>query len=243
MSYWQDACWLRKNLSIFAIMSDVEILYEDNHLLIVNKPAGMLSQGDKTGNLTIIDWGKQYIKQKYNKPGEVYLSCVHRLDRPVSGVIIMAKTSKALSRLNQLFKYKQVDKTYYAMVTSSPAKTTGKLIHFLVKDSKKNITRAFSNKKPKSKEAVLNYVVKEKHENNYLLEVQPLTGRPHQIRVQLASMGCPIKGDLKYGDKAGNQDGNIMLHAYQVIFKHPVKKELMTVACQPPATWGIKINN
>jgi len=241
MSYCQDACWLCKILSNFAFMQHAEILFEDNHLLIVNKPAGMLSQGDKTGHPSILDWGKQYIKEKYNKPGEVFLGCVHRLDRPVSGIIILARTSKALSRLNELFKNKKIAKVYYALVTSKPPDVSGKLTHYLIKDTTKNITSAFAKSRPKAKEAILTYELQQKNHDDYLLKVQPITGRPHQIRVQLASMGSPIKGDLKYGDKVANPDGNIMLHAYQITLTHPVKKEIMKITCQPPPSWGITI--
>lgn len=219
-------------------MKPIEVLLEDNHLLIVNKPAGILSQGDDTGDLTILDIGKKYIKEKYDKPGEVFLGCVHRLDRPVSGIIVMARTSKALSRLNQQFKSKLVEKTYWAVINNKPKPESGRLTHYLIKDQNKNITKAYSQFKESSKEAILNYQLLSVMDGDYLLEVKPLTGRPHQIRVQLASLGCPINGDLKYGSKVRREDGNIMLHAYQITFEHPVKKEKITISCPPPGSWG-----
>lgn len=220
-------------------MKTLEVLFEDNHLLIVNKPAGILSQGDETGDKTIMDIAKQYIKEKYNKPGEVFLGCVHRLDRPVSGLMVLARTSKALSRLNQQFKNKQVQKTYWAVVDYRPDPVSGELKHFLIKDNRKNISKALPQPKKGAKEAVLKYKLIQNLNKKYLIEVLPLTGRPHQIRVQIASLGCPISGDLKYGSELARPDGNIMLHAYQISFQHPVRKNRMTVTCEPPPEWKL----
>ncbi len=219
-------------------MKGLEVLFEDNHLLVVNKPAGVLSQGDSTRDYTILDVGRQYLKEKYNKPGEVFLGCVHRLDRPVSGVIIMARTSKALTRLNQQFKLQEVEKTYWALVNQMPDPPQGEIKHYLSKDSQKNITSAYTTDKPGRKEAILKYRLVKKWDRDYLLEVKPLTGRPHQIRVQLATIGCAIKGDLKYGSKFTLADGNISLHAYRIKFLHPVKKEMMTIVSKIPSSWG-----
>ncbi|MFT6715412.1 MAG: 23S rRNA pseudouridine1911/1915/1917 synthase [Saprospiraceae bacterium] len=207
----------------------MEVLHEDNHIIIVNKLSGEISQGDKTGDRTLSDKVKAYIKKKYKKPGDVYLGTTHRLDRPVSGAIIFAKTSKALTRLNAMFQEKKIQKTYWALCIEKPYPTEGKLIHYLVKDSKKNKTTAHQKEVNNSKRSELNYKFLKNMGNNYLVEVDPRTGRPHQIRVQLTSIGAIIKGDLKYGAMLPNNDKSICLHARKLVFVHPVSKEEITV--------------
>jgi len=213
--------------------SVINVLYEDNHLLIVNKPAGILVQGDSTGDQPLVEVGKAYIKEKYKKPGAVFLGVVHRLDRPVSGVVVFARTSKALARMNAQFRDKETQKTYWALVDNKPPKAQGKLIHWLVKDEKKNKTAAYDTEIDEGKRSELDYKLV-RQAGKSLLEVQPITGRPHQIRVQLASMGCPIVGDLKYGYPTPNQDGSICLHARSLEFTHPVTKEKMLITAELP---------
>ena len=212
-----------------------EILYEDNHMLIVNKRVSDIVQGDKTGDISLDKLLKQYIAQKYNKPGEAFLGVVHRIDRPVSGVVIFSRTSKSLSRMNQFFKDGKVKKTYWAIVKNLPPETEGMLEHFLVRDARKNKSFAYDNEVKVSKPAKLTYKLVHEFEKYYLLEIDLLTGRHHQIRAQLAKVGCPIKGDLKYGFPRSNPDGGISLHAYQVVFPHPVKDEQVSVRATPPA--------
>ncbi len=215
-------------------MNYPEILYEDNHLLAVNKPAGVLVQPDKNGDEALEQLLKQYIKEKYNKPGEVFLGVCHRIDRPVSGVVIFARTSKALVRLNEMFKGREVKKTYWAVVQSRPPHQNGHLKHWLKKDEKKNISRAYDREEKGTSACELEYNWLGSSDNYFLLEVNPLTGRHHQIRVQLSKMGCPIKGDVKYGAKRTNKDGSIHLHARQVEFIHPVKKEAVIITAPVP---------
>jgi len=217
----------------------MEVLHEDNHIIIVNKLSGEISQGDKTGDRTLSDKVKAYIKKKYNKPGDVYLGTTHRLDRPVSGAIIFAKTSKALTRLNAMFQEKKVQKTYWALCTEKPYPSEGNLVHYLVKDSKKNKTSSHLKEVKDGKRSELNYKFLKTMGNNYLVEVDPRTGRPHQIRVQLTSIGCIIKGDLKYGAMLPNKDKSICLHARKLEFIHPVSKESIQVTAPliNPAVW------
>lgn len=207
----------------------MKVLYEDNHIIIVNKKAGEIVQGDKTGDETLAEAVKKYIKKKYNKPGNVYLGTTHRLDRPVSGAIIFAKTSKALTRLNESFQKKEIKKTYWALCLNPPMTAMGNLKHYLLKNNKNNKTTAHQKEVKGGKFSELNYKYLKKMGSNYLIEVDPLTGRPHQIRVQLASMNCIIKGDLKYGAMLPNNDKSICLHSRKVEFIHPVSKENISV--------------
>jgi 23S rRNA pseudouridine1911/1915/1917 synthase len=216
------------------MMQPFTVLFEDNHLLIVNKAAGILSQGDQTGDLSLVDLCKVYIAEKFQKPGSVFLGLVHRLDRPVSGVVVLARTSKALERMNALFRNKETKKTYWAIVKHKPPRDEETLKHWLLKDEKKNKTTAFKNETAGAQYAELSYRVMAAEAGHWLLEVNPITGRPHQIRVQLASMGCPIKGDLKYGDVEANEDGSICLHAKHLTFIHPVRKEPLTAKAPLP---------
>jgi 23S rRNA pseudouridine1911/1915/1917 synthase len=211
-----------------------EILYEDNHLLVVNKAAGVLVQGDETGDAPLVDLGKQYIKRKYNKPGAVFLGVVHRLDRPVSGIVVLARTSKALDRMNELFRERETKKTYWALVKSKPKQESAVLIHWLQKDEKKNKTTAYKQETLNALKSELSYQLIGSDAGEYLLQVNPVTGRSHQIRVQLSSIGCPIKGDVKYGAPEPNADGSICLHARQLEFVHPVKKEQMIFRARLP---------
>lgn len=211
-----------------------EILYEDNHLIALNKRSGDIVQGDKTGDKPLSEIVKDYLKKKYNKEGEAYLGVPHRIDRPVSGVIVFAKTGKALTRLNKLFHDKQVKKTYWAVVKEKPPRKEDLLTHYLIKNHQKNKSLAYSAPYKDAKKAQLNYRLLYSLENYYLLEIDPLTGRHHQIRVQLSSMGCPIKGDVKYGFSRPNADASIHLHARKIEFEHPVKKENIRIVAKPP---------
>jgi 23S rRNA pseudouridine1911/1915/1917 synthase len=213
-----------------------QVLYEDNHLIAVNKAAGILVQGDVTGDKPLSDYVKDYIRKKYNKPGEVFLGVVHRIDRPVTGVVILARTSKALERMNKLFRNKETQKTYWALVITKPPHAEGALVHWLVKDEKRNKASAYENERPGSLRSELRYRLMSSGSGLFLLEVKPITGRPHQIRVQLASIGCIIKGDVKYGDRQGNDDGSICLHARQLEFVHPVKNEKILIEAPLPDT-------
>ena len=204
---------------------NLQVLFEDNHLIIVNKRAGDITQGDKTGDKPLSDVVKEYIKEKYNKPGEVFLGVVHRLDRPTSGVIIFARTSKALERLNKMLRERTISKTYWAVVKNTPLKEKDSLIHFLKKNPKNNKSTVFTKETDASKKAILHYSVIKKLDNYSLLEIDLETGRHHQIRAQLAYIGSPIKGDLKYGASRSNKDGSIHLHARKISFTHPVSKE------------------
>jgi len=210
------------------------VLYEDNHLLAINKSAGVLVQGDETGDVPLVELCKKYIKEKYNKPGEVFLGVVHRLDRPVSGVVVFARTSKALERMNELFRDRQTKKIYWAIVKNKPKEASGTLVHWLVKNEKNNKVTAFAKENKEGQRSELNYKLLKQQSGFYLLEVNPITGRPHQIRVQLASMGCVIVGDVKYGYESPNADKSICLHARQLTFVHPVKKETISIEAPLP---------
>lgn len=212
----------------------VEVLYEDNHIIAVNKRPSDIVQGDKTGDKPLSEHVKDFIKKKYNKPGAVYLGVTHRIDRPVSGVLIFAKTSKALSRLNKMFQEKTIQKTYWAVVKNEPAKTKDTLIHFLQKNQNQNKSYARKIESKDAKRSELDYKLIAKSERYFLLEVLPKTGRHHQIRVQLSSMGCPIKGDLKYGFDRSNKDASIHLHARKIEFIHPVSKEKISITAPTP---------
>ncbi len=213
---------------------NLQVLFEDNHIIIVNKRAGDITQGDKTGDKPLSEVVKEYIKDKYSKLGNVYLGVVHRLDRPTSGVIIFARTSKALERLNKMLRDKVVNKTYWAVVKNHPKREKDTLINFLKKNPKNNKSSVFNKEITGSKRAVLHYKVIQKLENYSLLEVNLETGRHHQIRAQLSSMGCAIKGDLKYGFPRSNKDGSIHLHAKKIEFTHPVSKETIKITAPLP---------
>ncbi len=215
--------------------SNLQVLYEDNHLIVVNKRVGDIVQGDKTGDKPLSDVVKEYIKDKYNKPGSVYLGVVHRLDRPTTGIVVFAKTSKALTRLNKLFADKHIHKTYWAIVGIKPTKTKGTLIHWLKKNPKNNKSKAFIKEVNDSKKAILHYQVLKALQRYFLLEVDLETGRHHQIRVQLSSIGSPIKGDLKYGFNRSNPDGGIHLHSRKLVFVHPVSKTDIIITAPTPS--------
>ena len=205
------------------------VLYEDNHIIVVNKRPGDIVQGDKTGDIPLSEIVKQYIKKKYNKPGKVFLGVVHRIDRPTSGLVVFARTSKALSRLNELFSKKLAKKTYWAIVKNQPVKDQDTLEHWMVRNTKQNKSYAHIKEVPNSKKAILDYKILKKLNNYYLLEINLKTGRHHQIRAQLAAIKCPIKGDLKYGFDRSNKNGSIHLHARSIEFLHPVKKETIKI--------------
>lgn len=217
----------------------MEILYEDNHLIAVNKKPGEIVQGDKTGDEPLGERVKRYIKDKYGKPGEVFLGTIHRIDRPVSGVVLFARTSKALERMNQQFRDREIRKIYWAVVKQPPVPEAGTLSHYLIKDEARNKSRAYAQPAKDASHCELQYRVLAMSERYTLLEVIPLTGRHHQIRVQLSTIGCPIKGDLKYGSERSNPDGSISLHARRLIFNHPVTKEPVNITAPVPdeALW------
>ena len=213
---------------------NLQVIYEDNHLIAINKRPGDIVQGDKTGDMPLSDVVKQYLKEKYKKNGNVYLGVVHRLDRPTSGIVLFAKTSKALPRLNKLFAEKKAQKTYWAVVKNLPSKEQDTLVHWLKRNSKQNKSYANIKEVPDSKKAILSYTIIKKLNNYYLLEVDLKTGRHHQIRAQLTAIDCPIKGDLKYGFDRSNKDGSIHLHARSLSLIHPVKKELLELIAAAP---------
>lgn len=218
----------------YSTPNNLKVLYEDNHIIVINKRSGDIVQGDKTGDVPLSEVVKRYIAKKYNKPGAVYLGVVHRLDRPTSGVVIFARTSKALSRLNKAFAERQTQKIYWALVKNTPQATAGTLTHFLKRNTKQNKSYAYVKAVPDSKKAVLDFKFLKKLKSFCLLEIALHTGRHHQIRCQLTAIGCPIKGDLKYGAARSNLDGSISLHARKLTLIHPVQKEEMTFIAPVP---------
>lgn len=219
---------------IISTKSNLQILHEDNHLIIINKRVGDIVQGDKTGDKPLSDVVKEYIKEKYNKPGEVFLGVVHRLDRPTTGIVVFARTSKALTRMNELFSNRETQKTYWAVVKNRPSKSEDTLIHYIKRNEKNNTSKAHIKEVPESKMASLEYKIIKELDNYFGLEIQLHTGRHHQIRAQLSAIGCPIKGDLKYGFDRSNPDGGIHLHARKLFFTHPVSKENITIIAPTP---------
>jgi len=213
---------------------NLQVLFEDNHIIIVNKRAGDITQGDKTGDKPLSDVVKEYVKDKYNKPGLVFIGTVHRLDRPTSGIVIFARTSKALERLNKMLREKTIKKTYWALVKNPPKKTSDTLVNFLKKDTKKNKSFVYKKEIEGSKNAILHYRVLKKLESYFLVEIDLETGRHHQIRTQLSHIGSAIKGDLKYGFPRSNKDGSISLHARKIKFIHPVSKEEIQITARTP---------
>ncbi|MCL1942668.1 MAG: RluA family pseudouridine synthase [Candidatus Azobacteroides sp.] len=212
----------------------MEIIYEDNHIIAVNKSCSEIVQGDKTGDVPLSETIKQWLKEKYNKPGHVFVGVTHRLDRPVSGIVLFAKTSKALARLNDMLKNGEIKKTYRAIVKKMPPNREDELIHYLVRNEKQNKSYAYDTEKPGSKKAELYYRVIGKSDRYFLLEIELKTGRHHQIRCQLSKIGCPVKGDLKYGSERSNKDGGISLHAYRISFIHPVSKQMINLEAPLP---------
>lgn len=212
------------------------VIYEDNHIIVVNKACSEIVQGDKTGDIPLSEKVKEYLKEKYQKPGNVFCGVTHRLDRPVSGIVLFAKTSKALERLNEMFRNGQVHKTYWAIVKKMPQPAENELVHWMVRNEKQNKSYAYDKEVKDSKKAVLEYRTIGHSDNYFLLEVNLKTGRHHQIRCQLSKIGCPIKGDLKYGAQRSNPDGSICLHARKISFIHPVSKELIELEAPVPET-------
>lgn len=219
---------------IISTKSNLQILHEDNHIIVINKRVGDLVQGDKTGDKPLSEIVKEYIKEKYNKPGEVFLGVVHRLDRPTTGIVVFAKTSKALTRLNELFSKRETQKTYWAVVKNKPPKSEDTLVHYLKRNEKSNSSKAHIKEVPDSKRASLDYKIIKELNNYFALEINLHTGRHHQIRSQLSAIGCPIKGDLKYGFDRSNPDGGIHLHAQKLAFIHPVSKEELIIIATIP---------
>ncbi len=219
---------------VISSKSNLQVLHEDNHIIVINKRVGDLVQGDKTGDKPLSEIVKEYIKEKYNKPGEVFLGVVHRLDRPTTGIVVFAKTSKALTRLNELFSKRETQKTYWAVVKNKPPKSEDNLVHFLKRNEKSNSSKAHIKEVPDSKRASLDYKIIKELNNYFALEINLHTGRHHQIRSQLSAIGCPIKGDLKYGFERSNPDGGIHLHAQKLAFIHPVTKEELVLLAPTP---------
>ena len=227
-------------MKIVSTKDNLQILHEDNHIIVINKRVGDIVQGDKTGDKPLSEIVKEYIKEKYNKPGEVFLGVVHRLDRPTTGIVVFARTSKALIRLNELFSNRETQKTYWAIVKNKPQKSDDKLVHYLKRNEKNNTSKAHIKEVPDSKLASLDYKIIKELQNYFALEINLHTGRHHQIRAQLAAIGCPIKGDLKYGFDRSNPDGGIHLHALKLVFIHPVSKENIEITAPVPndAVWN-----
>ncbi len=221
-------------MKIVSNKNNLQVIHEDNHLIVVNKRVGDIVQGDKTGDKPLSDIVKEYIKEKYNKPGEVFLGVVHRLDRPTTGIVVFARTSKALSRMNELFSNRETQKTYWAVVKNKPVKSQDKLVHYIKRNEKNNTSKAHLYEVPDSKLASLEYKIIKELTNYTALEIELHTGRHHQIRAQLAAIGSPIKGDLKYGFDRSNPDGGIHLHARKLSFTHPVSKEAITIIAPTP---------
>ena len=228
------------NLSKYSNPSNLQVLFEDNHIIVINKRAGDIVQGDRTGDKPLSDVVKEFIKEKYNKPGNVYLGVTHRLDRPTTGIVVFAKTSKALTRLNKMFNQKEISKTYWAIVKNKPQEIQATLINWLKKNPKNNKSTAYNKEIKDSKKAILHYELRKSLDNYHLLEINLETGRHHQIRCQLANIGSPIKGDLKYGFDRSNKDASIHLHSRMIEFVHPVSKEQISITAPPPndAIWN-----
>ena len=227
-------------MKIVSDKNNLQVLHEDNHIIVINKRVGDIVQGDKTGDKPLSDVVKEYIKVKYNKPGEVFLGVVHRLDRPTTGIVVFARTSKALTRMNELFSNRETQKTYWAIVKNKPLNTEDKLVHFLKRNEKNNTSKAHFKEVPDSKLASLDYKIIASLQNYFALEINLHTGRHHQIRAQLSAIGSPIKGDLKYGFDRSNPDGGIHLHARKLVFVHPVSKESLEIIAPTPndAIWN-----
>jgi len=218
------------------VIESSQILYEDNHLIIINKRSSEIVQGDKTGDMPLSEKVKNFIKQRDNKPGNVFCGVCHRLDRPVSGIVIFAKTSKALSRMNEIFRDKTIQKTYWAVVKNKPPHVKQRLIHYLTKNEKTNTSKATLQERSGSLKAELEYTLLASISNYHLLEINLFTGRHHQIRAQLSAIGCPIKGDIKYGFDRTNPNASIHLHSYKAEFIHPIKLEKLSITCKPNTT-------
>jgi 23S rRNA pseudouridine1911/1915/1917 synthase len=221
-------------MKIVSTKDNLQILHEDNHIIVVNKRVGDIVQGDKTGDKPLSEVVKEYIKEKYNKPREVFLGVVHRLDRPTSGIVVFARTSKALTRLNEMFSNRETQKTYWAIVKNRPENAEATLVHYLKRNEKNNTSKAHLKEVPESKKASLEYKIIKELDNYFVLEINLHSGRHHQIRAQLAAIKCPIKGDLKYGFDRSNTDGGIHLHARKLVFSHPVSKNLLEIIAATP---------
>lgn len=221
-------------MKLLTTKDNLQILHEDNHLIVVNKRVGDIAQGDTSGDKPLPDVIKEHLKEKYNKPGEVFLGVVHRLDRPTSGIVVFAKTSKALTRMNELFSSRETQKTYWAVVKNKPPKEEDTLVHFIKRNQQNNTSKAHLKEVPESKKASLSYKIIAKLDHYFVLEIELHTGRHHQIRAQLQTIGCPIKGDLKYGFDRSNPDGGIHLHAKKLCFIHPVSKEKIELIAPTP---------